>query len=313
MKVDLSICIISYNQSKYIEECLRSIIAQKTNYNVEIVLSDDCSQDDTVAKASNILKGADFKYTINVMEKNGGFQKNLKAALSMCSGRYIALCEADDYWLGNSRLDQQIEILDSNKNLTFSFSAAKSIDENGDFINYMRPSIGSKFYTPFELISKGSSLCPTFTIVFRSSSFKKITKQIYKQPVFDYPLQVLLAAQGPAYYFDEYFGVYRRNAIGSWTAAGSSSNKLIERYKASRDMHCFLLKSAGEKYKNNLNSLFFKGCLVFLRRNNIAFKDKLIELNSDRDRFGFLLIVAYSALVVYSIKNYILSFFINKC
>ena len=227
--------------------------------------------------------------------------------------RFIALCESDDYWLDNSRLDKQIEILDSNNKLTFCFSAAKSIDGDGKNLGDMRPNIGDKVYEPYELVGKGSSLCPTFTIVFRSSSFKKITKQIYKQPVFDYPLQVLLAAQGPAYYFDEYFGVYRRNAIGSWTAAGSSSNKLIERYKASRDMHCFLLKSAGEKYKNNLPSLFFKGCLVFLRRNNIAFKDKLIELNSDRDRFGFLLIVAYSALVVYSIKNYILSFFINKC
>lgn len=303
MKVDLSICVISYNQSKYIEECLRSIVAQKTNYNVEIVLSDDCSQDDTVVKARNILEGTNFKYTINVMEKNGGFQENLKAALSMCSGRYIALCEADDYWLSTSRVTKQIEILDDNKDLAFCFSAAKSINSDGSFLDDMRPHIGNKIYTSSEITSKGSSLCPTFTIVFRNLFFKKITQDIYNQPVFDYPLQILLATHGPAYYFDDFFGCYRRNSIGSWTAAGGSSQTLIERYKASREMHAFLLRNISNEYKKGLNMHFFKACLVFLRRENIDFNEKLNEIKLDGKRFGFLCSLSYCALFFFTIKN----------
>ncbi len=261
--IDLSVCVISYNQSKYIEQCLKSIVQQKTKYNVEIVLSDDCSNDDTVLKAREILINSNLPYTINIMPSNGGFQENLKAALNICKGRFIALCEADDYWCTDSRIDKQIKILDSNKGLALSFSAAKSVNEKGEYLGNMRPNIGNRIYTASELISKGSSLCPTFTIVFRRSFYEKITPKIYEQPVFDYPLQVLLAVQGEGYYFDEYFGCYRRNAIGSWSAGGGTSDKLVERYKASRCMHLFFINQIDKKYKWSLNFLFYKGVLVF--------------------------------------------------
>lgn len=113
MKV--SICCITYNHEKFICEALDGFIAQELNADLEIIISDDASTDNT----TTILKAYKERYPhlikLILNEKNIGMTPNFIQALRACSGKYIAFCEGDDYWTDSQKLKKQIELLERKK------------------------------------------------------------------------------------------------------------------------------------------------------------------------------------------------------
>ena len=111
-KIDLSIIVLSYNQEKYIEKTIKSIVEQKTKYTFEILVGDDCSTDNTRV----ILKELAAKYsTIRLLlnETNYGVVKNYCNALHEASGRYIMECGGDDYWM-QGKIERQLDYMSKN-------------------------------------------------------------------------------------------------------------------------------------------------------------------------------------------------------
>lgn len=92
----VSIALCSYNGGKYIEEQIKSILNQSYT-NLELIIVDDCSSDDTVEIVEN-LASADDRIKLFKNESNLGFVKNFEKAISLCNGDYIALCDQDDIW-----------------------------------------------------------------------------------------------------------------------------------------------------------------------------------------------------------------------
>ena len=110
----VSICCISYNHEKFISQCLDGFIIQKVDFPFEIVISDDCSTDNTkkiidtyVSKYPAIFKNVS-------PSKNLGSIKNFYHVLEKASGKYIALCEGDDYWIDENKLQMQVDFLEKN-------------------------------------------------------------------------------------------------------------------------------------------------------------------------------------------------------
>ena len=94
----VSICCITYNHEQFIAQALEGFVMQQTNFDFEIVISDDCSTDTTRA----IIEKYKEKYPLLFKDvspsKNLGTMANFKQTLEACAGKYIALCEGDDYW-----------------------------------------------------------------------------------------------------------------------------------------------------------------------------------------------------------------------
>ena len=112
--MDISTCIITYNQKAYIEKAILGALSQQFSKDTlyEIIVSDDCSDDGTSEICRDYAERFHNIRYIRLTSRSGATQ-NFRETLRACKGRYIAICEGDDYWTDNQKLQKQISILDS--------------------------------------------------------------------------------------------------------------------------------------------------------------------------------------------------------
>ena len=121
-QIDVSIYMLTYFHEKYIRQAIESVLAQKTRYTYELVISDDFSQDGT----REILKEYAEKYPdiirVNLNEENIGIPKNIYKARSMCRGRYITALSGDDYWINDQKIETEVKFLDEHPQYVAAFN-----------------------------------------------------------------------------------------------------------------------------------------------------------------------------------------------
>ncbi len=129
MEKKLSICIATYNRSKYLDCCLRSIYQQLVSTEkvslVNVIVSDNCSTDstaDVVLKYKNLL---DLKYIVS--QDNYGYETNFGSAISMASGKY-SLYLSDDDLLDIESVFEIIDFMESNQSVSAVYAPWRLID-----------------------------------------------------------------------------------------------------------------------------------------------------------------------------------------
>ena len=121
----VSVGILTYNQTQYIRQCLDSILMQVTDFDYEIVVGDDASSDGTLdilrEYASKVNQVGEKLKSFRVIEskKNEGIAMNYKKVMEACKGKYIALCEGDDYWTDARKLQVQVDFLETHPDYGF--------------------------------------------------------------------------------------------------------------------------------------------------------------------------------------------------
>lgn len=119
----VSVCVVTYNQEKYIEKCLQSIVNQEVDFEFEVIIGDDCSTDGTRAIIDRFQKNCRQKVIPIFNLVNLGPYKNLINTCQKASGYYIAHCDGDDFWLPG-KLKAQVFQLDKDPNLSGVFTNA---------------------------------------------------------------------------------------------------------------------------------------------------------------------------------------------
>src|SRR5262245_39471269 len=137
MKRKISIALCTYNGTKYLSSQLESYLAQTCPPD-EVVVCDDCSQDETVSTLNEFAERAPFPVRIFVNERNLGSTKNFEKAISLCSGDIIFLSDQDDAWASN-KIERIVEEFDRDSEVGMVFSNAELVDET------MQP-LGSNFF-----------------------------------------------------------------------------------------------------------------------------------------------------------------------
>ena len=118
----VSISCITYNHAPYLRECLESFLMQKTAFSFEVMIHDDCSTDGT----QDIIKEYAEKYPnifFPLIQKENQYSKGVRGMMARfnfprCRGKYLALCEGDDYWTDPYKLQKQVDFLEANKEFT---------------------------------------------------------------------------------------------------------------------------------------------------------------------------------------------------
>jgi glycosyltransferase involved in cell wall biosynthesis len=118
----VSVCIQTYNHEKYIAQCLENVLNQKANFLWEIILGEDESSDSTREICIDYSRRFPDKIKLflhsrsNVIYVNGNAtgRNNLIQNLTNAKGKYIALCEGDDYWTDQYKLQKQVDFLEAN-------------------------------------------------------------------------------------------------------------------------------------------------------------------------------------------------------
>jgi glycosyltransferase involved in cell wall biosynthesis len=112
-KIKVSVCMIAYNQEDYISEAIESILMQKTDFPVELIIGDDHSKDRTGEICARYAARYPDKIKYHYREPNLGMMPNFIRTLSECDGKYIALCEGDDFWTDENKLRQQVDFMEA--------------------------------------------------------------------------------------------------------------------------------------------------------------------------------------------------------
>lgn len=205
--------MISYNHEKYIEEAILSILNQECSFEFELIISDDCSKDDTSKTIKELItthkKGNLIRYFQQT--PNLGMMKNFGFVLQEAKGEYIAICEGDDYWTKNDKLQRQFEILENNNSLVLSFHNATILNEhNGDskpFNSYTK-----EVYKSNEQFNQW--LIPTASSFFRNVIPNTLPSFLQKGTHGDLALFLFLGDYGDFHCTNEVMSVYRINDNG---------------------------------------------------------------------------------------------------
>ncbi|EOZ93756.1 glycosyltransferase [Indibacter alkaliphilus LW1] len=207
----VSVCIITYNHDQFIAEAIGSILMQEADFDFELVISDDASSDNTESVVREFIenhpKGHLIKYTRH--HKNLGMSLNFQWALNECKGKFIALCEGDDYWIDSNKIKEQVEFLDANDEYVLladnSIYNHVSKDKKWDFSNKPERDI-----VLMELLEERQFA--TASVLFRNSEDLKLN---LSKILGDTVLWVFLSKLGKIRFRTKLTSVYRRHESGA--------------------------------------------------------------------------------------------------
>ena len=109
----LSVAMITYNHELFIGPAIESALAQKVNFDYEVVIGEDCSTDGTRAVVMDFQRRYPDIIKILLRERNIGGFRNMESTLAACGGQYLAILEGDDYWTRPDKLRKQVDFLDA--------------------------------------------------------------------------------------------------------------------------------------------------------------------------------------------------------
>jgi glycosyltransferase involved in cell wall biosynthesis len=216
----VSVSLLTYNHGPFIAQALNSILLQQVNFEYEIVIGEDCSQDNTREIVLSYLKDNPDKIRIFLSKKplndrkSGrlNFVRNLKA----CRGEYIALLDGDDYWSSPFKLQKQVDFLDDHPRYAICFHDAIRMYENGSQRPWLYPGGKKEVYLLADLAA--GNFIPTCSTMFRNRLFSEFPGWYYEVSMGDWPLHIINAHYGDVGYIDEVMGVYRVHSRSRWSA-----------------------------------------------------------------------------------------------
>lgn len=219
-KTRVSAIVISYNQEKYIAECLDGIFKQTGDFTVELVIGDDCSTDGTFEIIKNYVdkhSNNDVEVKLLVTEKNIGMTKNLQRCLRACTGDFIAVCEGDDYWTDPLKLQKQVSFLAAHPECSICFHKINIYFQNtGEFLVFEpnKKLVGNVFITRdllHEYFIGNLSCC-----MYDAKYLKQVSDDLFDLFIGDWMLNIYYSRFGKIGYLEEVMSVYRKHDGGAW-------------------------------------------------------------------------------------------------
>lgn len=211
MRPKVSVIIPCYNYDKYIEQCLLSVIVQRTTFPIEIVIGDDNSTDNSfhiANRVKSLYENNFIQFKIYKNSENLGEVKNTKKLLENSIGQYVAYLDADDYWITPDKLQKQVDFMDKNPNCAMCVTGYISL-ENGNFV----PTNDLSYWLC--ILDKSSESLTKINKVGSSSSrlfrnYNNLIKDYFIHfPFSDWPLNFELSLLGDIEYLDYPTYIYR--------------------------------------------------------------------------------------------------------
>jgi glycosyltransferase involved in cell wall biosynthesis len=272
--------MITYNHKNYISQAIEGVLMQKASFPFELVIGEDCSTDNTRSTCIEYQNRFPDIIKIRLSDKNQGMIKNFIETMRVCQGKYIAICEGDDYWTDTCKLQKQVDFFESNPQygLCFTdvdilFSTRNKLIRSFDLSNRRDIPTGDVLN---ELIYRNPY--KTCTAMFRRKAMNGYTEILddNKFQLVDYGLWLHIARSFKVGYLKETTAVYRvlKNSASHFDCYEDFSS-FIKR--------CFEVKSYFiKKYMLKVSKtkiLFYdlKNSLVFIIKNK-EFKSFIVYM-----------------------------------
>lgn len=226
--ITVTVCVVTYNHEKYIDDCIQSIVNQVHDFQIEILIHDDASTDGTTNKIRNWQKKyPDLVFPILQKENQYSIEPIIapKFIFPRARGVYLAMCEGDDYWTSTDKLRAQVERLEQNPAINLCYHPSKKVSEAGIVLGSQGFNGDcEKFVSASEVLTGGGGFIPTAAIMFRATCVKLLTEFFNNNvvPNGDRYIQAITAFPGGAIYLPKTMAAYRYESFGSWTEKKNS-------------------------------------------------------------------------------------------
>lgn len=261
----VSVCVMTYNHKAFIAQCLDSILEQKTDFDFEICIGEDESTDGTREKcieyATNfpalirlsLNKRSDVVYVNGHPTAQGNFSKTMKQA----KGKYLVLCDGDDFWCDPLKLQKQANFLETNNELSGCFHRISRVDQYGNLLcKDCGPAPGNRTrYSQADFLQHGG-FSPLFSVMFKNRFKEGLPAWFMDIEYVDLPLHIVNTAYGDYGFINDVMGCYRIHSGGM--ASGQKRSKIVAMAIRSYNvMDANLTFSSPEAYKKGLKALKF--------------------------------------------------------
>jgi glycosyltransferase involved in cell wall biosynthesis len=221
----VSVQILTYNHAEFVAQALDSVLRQRTSFDWEIVVGDDCSTDGTceilelyARKHPERIRLLLRPQGLGPHDLNLAGNNNFLATYHECRGEYVALLDGDDYWTDDSKLEKQVRFLDTHPSCSLSCHAV-AVEYSGERGRHWDPVIGvsQKEICSIEDILRLETKpeMPQPSMMIRRSSLRTFPDWFNRMFNSDYALQVLLAEQGNVGFLPDCMAVHRKHASGA--------------------------------------------------------------------------------------------------
>ena len=288
----LTICTIAYNQEKFIAQTLEGFVSQRADFEFEAIVADDCSTDST----AKIIAGYAEKYQGIIKpalrDKNIGMTDNFSDILRRATGRYIALCDGDDYWTDPLKLQKQADFLEANPEYAICFHPVEVLTTEGKTVDDFMTRDVPETTDIYDLAKRHYIHTPS--VVFRNNPGAIRDFASLKAPYGDYVLHMLNAQYGKIKKLPGSMAVYRQGvgvvtlySPAYWHTTRYMVLHLLCGYfdDKNRTVHGFLVQTKNGIAANGMRTFFQadngKGALDFFNgMDNNSKKDLLKYLTT---------------------------------
>ena len=233
----VSICCITYNHEPYIEDALKGFLIQETDFPFEILIHDDASTDRT----ADIIREYEAKYPRLIKpiyqvenQYSQGVKISAKFNFPRSQGKYIALCEGDDYWVDKYKLKKQYKTLSENKKIDLVVHDASICDTNRATLqkNWSGNYFKNEIISVKKVFTVHGQFAPTASYFFRNKNLELLSA-FKEAPIGDLLIEIILGRNG-IYAMSDIMSAYRTNVSGSWSI--NEFNKFESRVKYCNSM-----------------------------------------------------------------------------
>lgn len=217
----VSISLVAFNQGAFIREAIESCLMQQVDFEYNIIIHDDASNDNTSQIIMEYAKEHPDKI-IPIIQTENQWSKGIeiidKFIIPHANSKYIAFLESDDFWIDPLKLQTQVDFLENHPEIAMCFTATKRIFPNSSkkpkLKRYRRH---DAVCTEKDVIRWGGSLVDMCSAVVRRSVFDDAPEWYYHAQTWDLTLPLLSLLHGKVHYLNKVTAVYRYLVSGSWT------------------------------------------------------------------------------------------------
>ncbi len=290
-KMMVSITCVAFNHEDYINTTLNSFLEQETNFPFEILINDDVSTDRTV----EIIKEYEKQFpnivkAVYQTENQYSQGINTMAILfPFVTGKYVAFCDGDDYWIDKQKLQIQVEEMEKHPEVDLSFHPSYRLEDGEHTEILAKQANANQIFGIEKSILGHGDFAETASMVFTSRLISSLPEWFKTAMPGDYVSEVIGAERGGSLYIDKIMSVYRSGIDEGWTIQElkKSTEERKESLKNINDQLTFLDNYLGKKYTEAFNQAKLEGVWDFVSSVNNSHAVKKVLYNEHRSSFSF--------------------------
>lgn len=236
MQHKLTILMPSYNRGQYIREAVSSVLAQKTDFGIKLIITDDCSTDGSVEIIQELQEKYPDIIEIILSDKNERLLANILKAQVKVKTEYFCVLDPDDYYTDELFLQKAVDYLEEHKEFTIYSANCMMLHDDKSKKLFIRNNVKEAVFDFNDLLQNNAIITQTAGSIFRNVVYNEGIPQIIKDAIgtpsessfrADTERYIFHLKKGKAFFKNEPVAIYRIHKDGIWTKENQFHRNLL--------------------------------------------------------------------------------------